>query len=87
VLALRRRRSLFLAIAVVTALSGATGHALAWTHGDCLGTGSGDQHCAAALPWLPVALLTTDVGVLRTSDPGLTPRIVVYCILKIPLVA
>lgn len=84
VLALTRRRSLFVAVALVVALTAFTAPALAWTHGHCVQPTDHDHHLPALLEvrLVPVAMpvgVADPVEVIRAG-----PLLATY-LLKVPL--
>jgi hypothetical protein len=84
-LALRRRRSLLTALAIVVALAAFAAPALAGVHAHCLDVT--DQHCTLGFhPGVPV-LVITRLGLAQLVEPILASLLVTLPILKVPLVS
>lgn len=83
-IALSRRRSLLVAVALVVAVAGVGAPEFAGLHGHC--TGPVDLHCAAVL--IPFEVATPSrAGWLEPGDLTTHARLVPLALLKIPLAA
>ncbi len=84
VLALTRSRSLFVAIALVVALTAVAAPALAWTHGHCLQATDQDHHLPALIQvrLVPVAMPVGVAGPVEVIRAG--PLLATH-LLKVPI--
>ncbi len=82
-LALARRRSLLVVLALAVASAGLVAPAVAGGHGHCLETP--DQHCLPVVPPGKPVPPPARVGLAEVRLPTLSPPLVIFAILKIPL--
>lgn len=83
--ALTRRRSLLVALALVVAIGGFVLPAAAGSHAHC--GGPADQHCAPALPSVGVLPGPDRLGWVEPAETTASSLLVLRPILKIPLSA
>lgn len=82
-IALSRRRSLLVAVALVVAVAGLAAPTVAGSHGDCMQ--AADHHCSQALPSIGGLPRPDLFGWAEAAEPTVFASPVVLAILKIPL--